>query len=130
MLVFKGLSANICAICVSRFLNSRVSVERTALVKIQDAEYIGEYKVRLRFDTGEEGVADLADVITRYSAARPLIEYAEFAKFTLDEWPTLVWPCGFDLSPEMLYERVTGKRPAWQQASVHEKTESYRSTKD
>ena len=100
------------------------------MVRIQDAEYIGEYKVRLRFDTGEEGVADLGDVITRYAAARPLVEHAEFAKFTLDEWPTLVWPCGFDLSPEMLYERVTGKRPAWQQESVHEKSLPYGSTKD
>jgi len=36
-----------------------------------------------------------------------------FKRFTLDEWPTLVWPNGFDLSPEMLYERATGKRLSW-----------------
>jgi len=44
-----------------------------------------------------------------------LLNRAEFAKFTLDEWPTLVWSCGFDLAPEMLYERVTGKQLTWQQ---------------
>ena len=99
------------------------------MVRILDAEYLGEYKIRLGFDTGEEGVADLRDVIARHAAAQPLIDPAEFARFSLDEWPTLVWPCGFDLSPEMLYERVTGKRPAWQQETVHEPLEAYRPLK-
>jgi hypothetical protein len=35
------------------------------------------------------------------------------ATFQLDEWPTIVWDCGFDLSPEYLYELATGKRPTW-----------------
>lgn len=96
------------------------------MVRIQEAYYEGGYSVRLRFDTGEEGVTDLADVISKYKDARQLLDQAEFAKFTLDEWPTLVWPCGFDLSPEMLYERVTGKRPVWQQSElVHEAGEGY-----
>lgn len=84
------------------------------MVRIQHAHYEGDYKIRLRFETGEEGIADLSDVIRRFEAARPLLNPVEFSKFTLDEWPTLVWPCGFDLSPEMLYERVTGKSPPWQ----------------
>lgn len=92
------------------------------MARIEQADYVGDYKVRLRFDTGEEGVADLRDVIDSYAAARSLADPAEFAKFSLDEWPTLVWPCGFDLSPEVLYERATGKRPAWQQEVVHEAT--------
>ena len=96
------------------------------MVRIQEALYMGEYSIHLRFDTGEEGVVDLSDVVEKYATARPLIDHDEFAKFSLDEWPTLVWPCGFDLSPEMLYERVTGKRPAWQQESVHEATGRYR----
>jgi len=97
------------------------------MVRIQQAFYEGEYRIRLRFDTGEEGVTDLSDVIVRYEAARKLLDQAEFAKFTLDEWPTLVWPCGFDLAPEMLYERITGKRPSWQQSEmVHETREKYK----
>jgi len=97
------------------------------MVRIQDAQYDGQYRVRLRFDTGEEGVADLGEVIAKYAVARQLLDQAEFAKFTLDEWPTLVWPCGFDLAPEMLYEMVTGKRPAWQQSEmVHEAGEDYK----
>jgi len=99
------------------------------MIQIQEAVYLKDYKIRLRFDTGEESVIDLGNVITTYAAARPLIDQTEFAKFELDEWPTLVWPCGFDLSPEMLYERATGKRPAWQQESVHEAIETYKPVK-
>jgi hypothetical protein len=40
----------------------------------------------------------------------------EFARFFLDEWPTLAWPCGFDVAPEALYERVTGQSP-WSTAA-------------
>ena len=32
-------------------------------------------------------------------------------------------PAGFT---EMLYERVTGKRPAWQRETVHEAVERYK----
>lgn len=96
------------------------------MVRIQAASYLGGYRIRLRFDNGEEGVADLADVVDRYAAAQPLRDPAEFARFTLDEWPTLVWPCGFDLAPEMLYERATGKRQGWQSSAVHEDEERYR----
>ncbi|MBW6513057.1 MAG: DUF2442 domain-containing protein [Desulfuromonadaceae bacterium] len=97
------------------------------MVRIQEAVYVGNYCIRLRFDTGEEGVADLAEVIGKYKEARSLLDQAEFARFYLDEWPTLVWPCGFDLSPEMLYERVTGKRPAWLADTVHEDENRYES---
>jgi len=31
-------------------------------------------------------------------------------EFFLDSWPTLAWECGFDISPESLYLRVTGKK--------------------
>jgi hypothetical protein len=96
------------------------------MVKIHEAEYVGGHQIRLRFDTGEEGIVDLSDLIARYSAAQPLADEKLFAEFTLDEWPTLVWPCGFDLSPEVLYERVTGRRPAWQRETVHESLPKYR----
>jgi len=97
------------------------------MARIQKAEYEGGYRVRLKFDSGEEGVTDLGDVIAKYKAAHQLLDQTEFAKFYLDEWPTLVWPCGFDLSPEMLYERITGKRPVWQQSNmVHETREDFK----
>lgn len=85
------------------------------MISIQDAKHEGEYRVWLKFNTGEEGVVDLSDLPDRFAAARPLKDVEEFKKFYLDEWPTLAWPCGFDFAPESLYERATGKRPAWLQ---------------
>ena len=83
------------------------------MITISKAEYAGAYTIRLCFSNGEEGVADLADLIERYAAAAPLKDMALFKQFLLDEWPTLVWPCGFDVSPESLYERATGKARGW-----------------
>jgi hypothetical protein len=37
----------------------------------------------------------------------------DFKVFQLDEWSTVVWACGFDISPETLYERATGKHIDW-----------------
>ena len=83
------------------------------MVSVRTACYESGYKLWLEFDSGESGTVDLLDVIRKFKAAEPLVDLAEFKKFYLDEWPTLAWPCGFDISPESLYERVTGKRQVW-----------------
>ncbi len=80
---------------------------------IIEAQPAGDYRIELAFDTGERGVADLRETIFRYSAAAVLRDPAEFAKFQLDDWPTITWSCGFDVAPERLYELATGKAPAW-----------------
>jgi hypothetical protein len=96
------------------------------MIEVLEAAYREEYKVWIRFNTGESGVVDLRDLLLKHKAAAPLIDKNEFKKFYLDEWPTLAWPCGFDVAPESLYERVTGKRPNWQQPSmVHADREDY-----
>jgi hypothetical protein len=46
-----------------------------------------------------------------------LLDRDLFQNFYLDEWPTLAWPCGFDVAPETLYELATGKSP-WQADNV------------
>jgi hypothetical protein len=83
------------------------------MTHIQQAKYIEQHKIWLKFDDGQEGVVDLADIPDRYHAAKPLKDESVFANFYLDEWPTLAWECGFDLAPETLYERLTGQQPAW-----------------
>ena len=87
------------------------------MISVQSATYESEYRIKLRFSNGETHVVDLAGVIARYPAAKPLLDETEFRQFFLDEWPTLVWPCGFDLSPETLYELATGTPPSWLQNS-------------
>jgi hypothetical protein len=97
------------------------------MVRIQETVYVGGCRIRLRFDTGEAGIADLADVIAKYESARPPLDQGGFAGFSIDEWPPLAWPCGFDFPPEMLNESVPGKPPAWQRATAHENEERYES---
>ncbi|MDD5330428.1 MAG: DUF2442 domain-containing protein [Sulfuricella sp.] len=83
------------------------------IVNIQEACYLDGYRVWLRFNTGESGAVDLRDFIYKYRAAEPLRDVEKFKQFHLDAWPTLTWDCGFDLSPETLYERATGKLIDW-----------------
>lgn len=85
------------------------------IIRVKAAEYIDAYRLNLIFDFGESGEVDLQDLTFKYDAAFPLRNTDNFKTFKLDNWPTLVWDCGFDVSPETLYERATGKRINWLQ---------------
>lgn len=82
-------------------------------ISVQTVEYLGDYRLRLTFNSGEGGIADLADLVQSRASAAPLRDPEEFCRVFLDAWPTLVWPCGFDLAPEHVYYLVTGRLPAW-----------------
>ena len=83
------------------------------IITVKKAKYLGDYRLHLVFNTGESGDVDLRDLIFKYEAAETLRDIENFQAFTLDEWATLTWHCGFDVSPETLYERATGKQIAW-----------------
>jgi len=83
------------------------------MISVRRARYVGSHLIDIEFSDGVSGVVDLLDTVSRYEAAAELRDPAKFAHFHLDEWPTLVWPCGFDLAPEYLYELLTGSAPAW-----------------
>ena len=87
-----------------------------SIPNITSARHVGAHRIELAFDSGESGVVDLADLVRKYAAAAPLLDVVEFARFRLDEWPTLVWDCGFDVSPETLHARATGKPVPWSPA--------------
>ena len=85
----------------------------TSIITLTKAQYAGEFRIWLEFNTGESGEVNLREIIERYSCAQPLKDQTAFRQFYLDEWPTLAWPCGFDISPETLYKLATGKTPTW-----------------
>lgn len=87
------------------------------IVNVQEARYLDGYRVWLKFNTGESGEVDLQDMVFKYDVAAPLRDVENFRQFALDAWPTLIWECGFDVSPETLYARATGKRPEWLEAA-------------
>ncbi len=78
-------------------------------IYVSKANYIKDFVIFLEFNTGESGEVDLKDAVYSYKIAEPLRDPACFSKFYLDSWPTLAWDCGFDIAPESLYFRVTGK---------------------
>jgi hypothetical protein len=83
------------------------------IVSVKTAKYLDAYRLNLLFDTGESGDVDLQDIVFKYDAAMPLRNMDYFKSFGLDEWATVVWDCGFDISPETLYQRATGKSMNW-----------------
>ena len=78
-------------------------------VYVLEAKYVRDFIIYLKFNTGEAGEVDLKDVIFQHKAAESLRDPRRFAQFSLDSWPTLAWDCGFDIAPESLYYRLTGK---------------------
>ncbi|TLU85782.1 MAG: DUF2442 domain-containing protein [Chlorobium sp.] len=70
---------------------------------VTNARYLGDYKIKVVFNNGREGVADLADAL-KGPVFRPLADTSTFSSFIVDkELETLVWPNGADLAPEYIY---------------------------
>jgi len=83
------------------------------MITLTEAKYIDGYRIQIKFSDGLGGIVDFNDIIQNFPAARLLADQNEFQRFYLDDWPTLAWPCGFDFSPESLYERATGESILW-----------------
>ncbi len=68
-------------------------------------------KLFLRFEDGAEGIVDLAESIELTGVFAPLADREHFVQVRVEpEFGTVVWPCGADLDPDVLYSRVTGQR--------------------
>jgi len=74
--------------------------------RLARATYLRDYKIRLTFDDGREGVIDLEGELWG-EVFEPLKDTDVFRRFRIDtELDTIVWPTGADLAPEFLYERA------------------------
>ena len=72
-------------------------------IKIKKAEYIGDYKIKVKFDDGSEGIVDLSGSLEG-EVFESLKNEKNFSKFKVDkEIGTIVWENGADLAPEYLY---------------------------
>ena len=84
-------------------------------LKIDDAEYLGNYRVHLTFNDGREGVVDLYPLIND----KPQSVFAAFSdeafvrQFGL-EHGTLCWPGERDVAAEYLYFLTFRDDPALQ----------------
>ena len=75
------------------------------------AQYLREYKIRVLFDDGLDGVIDLAGELWG-EVFESLRNTDVFQRFRVDtELDTIVWPTGADLAPEFI--RVQAGRIPW-----------------
>ena len=75
------------------------------LIDVTSAEYAGGYRLKLRFDDGSEGVADLGSTLSFQGVFAPLRDPAYFKSFTVNpDLGTVVWPTCADIAPERLHE--------------------------
>ena len=73
------------------------------VLRIFDAEAIGDHLLRVEFSDGTETIVDVLPLLDG-PVFEPLRDPAYFARVTLDPvCGTVVWPNGADLAPEALH---------------------------
>ena len=77
---------------------------------VEEAKYVENYKVWLRFNSGEKGEIDLCDSLDG-PIFRPLKEVEYFKSFHI-EGNTISWDNGADFAPEYLLEKLSSNRVA------------------
>ena len=74
------------------------------------AQPLDNYRLRLRFGDGIEGVVDLSSTLSFRGVFEPLRDPSFFRQVRVDpELGTVIWPNGADLDPDVLYANVTGQ---------------------
>ena len=74
------------------------------MLHISDADYLGEHRLRVAFNDGREGVADLRSMIfdEPRTVFEPLKDLSAFRQFFI-EHGALCWPGELDVAPEYIY---------------------------
>jgi len=83
------------------------------LLKIEQADSLDPFRIRLRFNDGRTGVADIHPLFEEGTAGvfSALRDAAVAADFRL-EYGTLCWPGDLDVAPEYLYFLAFRGEPA------------------
>ena len=80
------------------------------LLEIASANYLGAYKIFLRFNTGYQGAVDLEPAIFRETRKifAPLRDMNYFKTFSV-KLNTICWENEADFAPEFLYELASSQ---------------------
>lgn len=73
-------------------------------IHVTDVEYVNGYRLRLRFNSGEEGIVDLQPELYG-EVFEPLLDKQLFRQVFLTS-RTVEWPNGADFAPEYLLSLV------------------------
>lgn len=83
------------------------------LLDIVAMQPLENWCLALRFENGVEGVIDVAECVPFDGVFAPLRDPVRFREVYVDpELGTVVWPCGADLAPDVLYSMITRQQPA------------------
>lgn len=91
-------------------------------IHVTAVEYLDDYKLHVRFNTGAEGIVDLEPELCG-AIFEPLRDTALFRQVRLTS-RTIEWPNGADFAPEFLREMT--QKPAASKARKRRKTPKIR----
>jgi len=77
--------------------------------KIVALEVLENYRVRLRFDDGAEGIADFS-AKPRTGVFAAWRDYSFFRRARIGDCGELAWDDQIDFCPDALWQQVTGRR--------------------
>jgi len=87
------------------------------LVDILTAEYLGGYKIKLKFENHKTGIIDFYPYLKKGGVFKKFKDLEFFKAFEIDkEIGTLKWNNEIDIAPETLYSEATHTPlPEWMQ---------------
>jgi hypothetical protein len=73
------------------------------------AQYVDDYRIKLHFEDGSTGIANLSDYPDKTNVFQKFFDLEYFKNFQIN-YGTLTWGDGdVDIAPETLYTITTGK---------------------
>lgn len=78
------------------------------LFDVIDAKYVGEFKIKVFFEDGKNGVVDFQPYIQKGGVFNNLKDKNYFQTFAVNkDIGTICWPNGADVAPESLYSKMS-----------------------
>ena len=82
------------------------------MLEVTSAQYRDGYRIRVRFNDGQEGDVDLTDALWG-PVFSPLRDLSEFRRFQISEvLHTIAWENNADLAPEYLLAKIIEQQEA------------------
>lgn len=73
--------------------------------RVTSVRPLDDFRLEVRFDDGTNGVISLEGRLFG-PVFEPLRDPDQFRQVAVDEFGAVHWPCGADLAPDALYERI------------------------